>query len=83
MEIDIKNKIEKDFENKSSKAIKLLDKFERENDLSARVSRCIVHLSQGNIDKLKSNIKLAEEDWRDIIDIAEENCFEFNEPFME
>lgn len=81
MEIDIKNQIGKDFGGKSSKAVKLLERFEKDNDLSPRVSRCIIHLSDGDIKKLQSNIKLAEEDWRDVIDMAEENDFEFNEPF--
>ncbi|WP_340064648.1 hypothetical protein [Ascidiimonas aurantiaca] len=81
MEIDIKNKIEKDFGDKTSKAIKLLENFEKENDVSPRVSRCIIYLADGNIDKLKANIKTAEDDWRDIIDIAEESNFESNKAF--
>ncbi|MEM1002817.1 MAG: hypothetical protein AAGH46_09215 [Bacteroidota bacterium] len=81
METDIKVRIEKDFGDKSSKAIKLLDDFEHEFDLSPRVSRCIIHLSEGDINKLELNIELAQEDWRDIIDMAEEEQFEFKEPF--
>ena len=81
MEKDIKKRIEINFQKRASRAIKLLTKFESKNEeLSPRISRCIVHLAQGNIKELKKTIKLAETDWRDVID-AESVDFEFNEPF--
>lgn len=82
MEIDIKNKLIKDFGNDGNKAIQILEEFEAKNNLSARVSRCIVFLAQGNVEELKKSIKQAETDWRDVINYAESKDFEFNFPFQ-
>ena len=82
MEIDIHKRITKDFGNESSTAISLLSAFEVRHKLSPRISRCIVHLSNGNIGKLKIVIENAEIDWRDVITAAESFDFEFNKPFI-
>lgn len=81
MEHDIKYRIEKDFGVESNRALELIDLFEEKNKLSPRVSRCLVYLSKGNLSILKSKIKEAEVDWRDIIYDAEEINFDSNNPF--
>lgn len=81
MEIDIKEKILKDFGTQAVVAIELINQFETKMKLSPRISRCIVHLASGDILKLKEGIKEAESDWRDIILLAENVPFEFNKPF--
>jgi hypothetical protein len=81
MELDIKNRIEKQFGCEAKEAIKLLELFEERNKLSPRVSRSIVKLSNGNIDELVLKIKEAEDDWRDIVEDAESETFELNKPF--
>ena len=81
METDIKNKIEKDFGEKASEAIMLLESFGRDSNLSPRVSRSIIHLSKGDIRKLESNIESAKKAWRDVIYWAEEYDFQFNKSF--
>lgn len=81
MQLDIKNKIKRDFDSQSDEAIKLLELFELRNSLSPRVSRSIISLSKGNIDELLNRIREAESDWRDVVDEAETTTFEFNKPF--
>ena len=84
MEPDIKTRIEKDFGDIADKAITMIQQFEENQGLSPRVTRCIIHLSGGDLTKLKSNIDVANQDWRDIIYWAEgDNAFVFNEPFPE
>lgn len=83
MELDIENKIKNDFGNNFSYAKELIVSFERKYSLSPRVSRCIIYLSEGDIEKLKSNINLAEQDWRDIIYSASESDIDFNKEFQE
>jgi len=83
MEKDIRKKIELEFNKKSLKAIKRLNKFEKKYQLSSRISRCLVHLSKGDIKRLKSHIIIAEQDWRDVIVLVEEfdESFDGNLPF--
>ena len=81
MEVDIKEKIVKDFGNKAPEAVNLIEFFEAKSKLSPRVSRCIVHLANGDISELKKTIREAEIDWRDVIVSAETVDFEFNKPF--
>lgn len=81
MENDIQKKIEYDFGKDADIAKELLEIFEKNNDLSPRISRCIIFLSNGEIEKLKMYIQLANEDWRDVIDIASEYDKDFNKPF--
>lgn len=81
MEPDIKKRILKDFKSNASKAIDLVNDFEESFKLSPRICRCIVHLANGDIAKLKESIRHAEEDWRDVIAWAESVDLEFNKPF--
>lgn len=81
MEKDIENRIKMDFVNQAQEALELLRNFEQESNFGPRVSRCIVHLSQGNMQKLKETIKQAQIDWRDVIYWAETITYEFNDPF--
>ena len=81
IEEDIVNKVKADFKEESANALKLLQNCENKNDFGPRVIRCIVHLSKGDIKKLFLTIERAEIDWRDIIDEAEEETFQFNNPF--
>ena len=82
MESDIEKKVFKDFK-EGLTALTYLNEFEVKNDFSARVTRCIVFRSKGDLESLKLNIKIAELDWRDIIYYAEEFDFQFNDPFSE
>ena len=82
MEIDLHKRIAKDFGNESSIAVNLLSAFEVRYKLSPRISRCIIHLAKGDINKLKIVIENAETDWRDVITAAESFDFEFNRPFI-
>lgn len=82
MKSDIEKKVLKDFKENLA-AITYLKEFELKNDSSDRVLRCIVFLSNGDLESLKKNIKIAEDDWRDIIYYAEQFNFQFNNPFPE
>ena len=81
MEKDIKARIIKDFGPDYDAAIHLVEKFEAEEGLSPRISRCIVHLADGNLSKLEAAIKNARIDWRDVIVWAESYPLEFDSPF--
>ena len=81
MEKDIEKRILIDYGKKAKKVLKIIDEFESKMNLSPRVSRCILHLADGNEEKLNYFIKIAETDWRDIIGEAEIIDFEFNKPF--
>ena len=81
MEKDIEKRIMHDFGTNASEAVILMEAFETKNKLSPRVSRCIIHLAEGDIDKLKNNIKVAECDWRDVIMWAEPVPLCYNKPF--
>jgi len=81
MQEDIKNKIVRDFGPNHLTAIELVDKFEAEEGLSPRITRCIVHLAKGDLTRLKSGIQRAKYDWRDVILWAEAKPLEFNHPF--
>jgi hypothetical protein len=80
MQEDIQNKIVTDFGPNHLTAIELVEKFEAEEELSPRITRCIVHLAKGDLTKLKSGIQRAKYDWRDVILSAEAKPFEFNNP---
>jgi hypothetical protein len=82
MKSDIKKKVSKDFKEEKT-ALKCLENFELNNNFDDRVTRCVVFLSNGDLNTLKKNIKIAEEDWRDIIYYAEEFNFQYNIPFSE
>lgn len=81
MEKDIEIRIEKDFKENTEIVLDIISNFENTMRLSPRVTRSIVHLSEGNLVKLKEVIALAIQDWRDVITSAESYDFEFNEPF--
>lgn len=81
MEPDIKQKITNDFGPDALLALQLIEDFETQSKLSPRISRCVIHLSKGNITELKKNIAAAEGDWRDVIMWAETTPFEFKKPF--
>jgi hypothetical protein len=83
MEKDISIKILKDFGKEADNAIRLLTDFQEKSGLSPRVMRSIIHLANGNPGKLQELITSAEEDWRDVIVLAETTVFEFNKPFKE
>lgn len=72
-ENDIIDKIEKDFQFESQKAIEILEEnINKENSINhPRIIRSILYLSNGNIFELKHNIKTAISDWRDVIYFAE------------
>ena len=64
------------------KVIEILENELSENDFlnSNRIIRCIIFLSEKNIEKVKENINLAKIDWRDIILLAEYENNENSEP---
>ena len=78
---DIKNRIAKDFGGNGRDAINIVAKFEKNNKLSPRVSRSVVVLAQGDIEKLRSAVSDAENDWQNVIESAERRPFELNSPF--
>ena len=82
MEKDIEEKIFQNFGNDAQKAIALTNEFEKVFKFGPRVTRCVVHLANGDISKLKDMIKNAETDWRDVIMWAETTTFEFDKPFQ-
>jgi len=59
---DIKNRISKDFGASSREAINIIEKFEKNPKLGPRVSRSVVVLAQGNIEKLREAVSGAESD---------------------
>ena len=81
MEPDIKKRIVEDFGGDAVKAIHLMEVFEAESKFGSRVSRCVVVLANGDMDKLREFIGYAEEDWRDVIMWGEKAPLEFNKPF--
>ncbi len=81
MEIDIENKLRIDFKNNFEEAKKLLELFEDKHQLSSRVSRSIIKLSNGDINVFIAKMKEAEDDWRDVVEDAESFSFELNTPF--
>jgi hypothetical protein len=82
MQSDIEKKVLKDFKEKKT-ALNYLKDFELKNNFPDRVTRCVVFLSNGNLETLKKNIKIAQDDWRDIIYYAEKFNFQYNTPFSE
>jgi len=82
MLLDIEERIDKDFHENALKAKRMLADFEAKWKLSSRISRCIVFMAQGDIYKMKDAIYKAEIDWRDVIQYAESELFEFNKPFV-
>lgn len=81
MSEDIINRLEKDFGADSQTALAMLVDFDCKNAFSERVTRCIIVLSNGNIEQLKNYIASAEADWRDVVFLAEKYAFQYNEPF--
>lgn len=60
-----------------------MERFEARAKFGPRLSRCVVVLANGDMDKLKEFIGHAEEDWRDVIMWGEKVPLEFNRPFRE
>lgn len=82
MEKDIFKRILTDFKGKDyDSAIEILQKFEDKNKLSPRITRCIIANSKCDFNQLKKSVEIAEIDWRDIIDLAEDYEFQYNNPF--
>ena len=90
---DILTQIKLQFGKNHKKVIEILENELSENDFlnSNRIIRCIIFLSEKNIEKVKENINLAKIDWRDIILLAEYQNIEnkkpklirdFNKPFI-
>lgn len=89
---DITNKIKTEFKGKEkiSEVFKLLSEYYRnwDDDDSFRLARCLLYETNGNIEELEINIKLANSDPRDIIGQAEYDSEvnwlrNFNRPFGE
>lgn len=78
---DIYKRIQQDFKASADEAFTLIERFENKTKLSPRITRCIIHLANGDIEGLKKAIRQAEADWRDVIILAENVDFEFNKPF--
>lgn len=81
MEIDIVNRVKKDFNDEAEEAIRILNTFEKNHNFSSRVTRCIVFLSKGDLIQLRSLIEQAKLDWRDVIVDAEDEPLQYNNPF--
>lgn len=81
MEVDIKNRVFRDFGTDAQVAIGLIEAFESKLKLSHRITRCVVYLANGNINELKKCIREAEIDWRDVILYTEKSNLDFNKPF--
>lgn len=81
MQPDIKDRIIRDFDAQRATALALMETFESEEKLSPRISRCIVHLAQGDLSKMEKYIQTAKNDWRDVIIWAEVVPLEYNRPF--
>ena len=79
---DILTQIKLQFNENHKKLIETLENELSENDYlnSNRIIRCIIFLSEKNIEKVKENINLAKIDWRDIILLAEYENNENSEP---
>ena len=78
---DIKNRISRDFGANSREAINIIEKFEKNMKLGPRVSRSVVVLAEGSLEKLREAVSNAEGDWREVIESAERRPFELNSPF--
>jgi len=76
---DIFDKINLDFGDKALKAKALLDKAVEEHEYlkTPRTIRCIIYLSNGEIEKLLKNIDVAIFDPRDVMSRAEYNKLDF------
>lgn len=72
---DITKKIKEEFKTKADRkvAFQLLSYYYRDwgNDPNFRLARCLLHETHGNLDTLKRNIKIAQQDPRDIMAQAE------------
>ena len=79
---DILTQIKHQFGENHKKVIEILENELSENDFlnSNRIIRCLIFLSEKNIEKVKENINLAKIDWRDIIFLAEYESNEKSEP---
>ena len=93
--VDIREKIKSDFDDKALDVIAIFDEAISKADYlnNIRVIRCIIFLSDKNINKLKENIRVATCDPRDVILWAEyknrgqgeqiKRIRDFNKPFDE
>ena len=87
MNWDIIRRIKKDFpESDVDAAIEVLEQAKAEHPRwSNRILRCSVYMAQGEIDRLRTALKVAETDWRDLIVAAEyeglERVRDFNRTF--
>lgn len=91
--IDIRERIENDFGDKSPEVIRLFDEAISKADYlnHNRIIRCILFLSEKDIEKLKKNIEAATYDPRDVMLWAEyinqgqiekpKRIRDFNKPF--
>ena len=70
---DIRKKIESDFGDKAAEVFGIFDDALSKTDYlnHFRIIRCIIFLSDKNIDELKKNIQVAIEDPRDVMLFAE------------
>ena len=78
---DVGGGVTKDFGAGGRDAINIIEKFEKNMKLSPRVSRSVVVLAQGDIEKLREAVGDAENDWHNVIESAERRPFELNSPF--
>ena len=92
MEIDIFQKIEKDFGTEAKVAREELDILDAKTKglIDNRLLRSIIYLAEGNIEKLKMYIAMARLDWRDVLWQAEYDSpddtmrkRDFNKTFLE
>ena len=83
--MDVSKKLEADFEPDYMATVRsLLDKYRGKERY--RVIRCIIHLAEGDTDKLLHFINAANSDYRDIIywaeyDKGDQKAHDFNLPF--
>lgn len=72
-ENDIKNRIEEDFGDRASEVFRILDDAIRKSDYLGhpRTIRCVIFLSDKDLNNLKNNIETATHDPRDVMLWAE------------
>jgi hypothetical protein len=89
---DITQKIRTDFKepNKIREVFKLLSDYYRDwdDDVNFRLVRCMLYESNGEIEKIQENVRIAKTDWRNIIVYVEYDnemnwLRNFNRPFGE
>ena len=86
---DVVDRAETLFGEQGKKVCEQLGRLSADLELnSARVLRCILHLSQGDPVKLKHYTDVAQTDWRDVIywaeyDEQDQRIRDFDQPFGE